>query len=89
MTDDLEAALATIDKYMHGDAQQDEAETALDTLAAALAEMRGRVCGTCRRSVRYMDYGILYCDLLRSATSDTPCQLVGNACGAWAAKETK
>ena len=86
MTDDLEAALDSIE---HPADLFDKAwlltvyVPAATTLAAAV---RGRVCGTCRRSVRYMDNGILYCDLLRNATADVPCQLVGNTCGAWAGK---
>ena len=57
------------------------------TMEKAYNALALRTCAACRRSVRYTDHGILYCDLLRSATSDTPCQLVGNTCGAWAALE--
>jgi hypothetical protein len=52
---------------------------------AALTEMRGRVCGTCRPFSQerppYFSSTCLHCGM------NVPERTIGNTCGAWAAKE--
>ena len=70
------------------DEDHDKNLLAIAAQLAALAEMRGRVCGTCRYQTIHQRFDGTrpdeYCDrhIVRLLCSD-----LGNMCGAWAAKE--
>jgi hypothetical protein len=89
----VEQALAWADNCNPPDRTIDEqrdVSAAIHTLAAAvrereaaLAELRGRVCGTCRDSVEGSS-GTRFCI---GPGHGVACEEFGNTCGAWAAKE--